>query len=194
MVRGRLGWDRIAAARLAISCGATAIVLDDGFQHRRLSRSLDIVLLNAEDPWEGRTRIARRFFAGKTVRIARAGVVLLTRPPELVGNGSFPRHRNNFPGTDQNSGTAARGKTATLCRGIVPARCAFPMVAGNLRRPSLIVGCRVVSAIARPEKFLPYLCRTAGPSFTIIWFGRTITPSPLRMHHGSRPWAARLNG
>ena len=27
------------------------LVLDDGFQHRRLARNLDVVLLDATDPW-----------------------------------------------------------------------------------------------------------------------------------------------
>jgi tetraacyldisaccharide 4'-kinase len=41
------GVDRVAAARLAIERhGADAIVLDDGFQHWRLHRDLDIVLID----------------------------------------------------------------------------------------------------------------------------------------------------
>ncbi|HWA99925.1 MAG TPA: tetraacyldisaccharide 4'-kinase, partial [Pirellulales bacterium] len=44
--------DRAAAARMAIEeFEAQVIVLDDGFQHRRLARDLDIVLLDAADPW-----------------------------------------------------------------------------------------------------------------------------------------------
>ena len=30
---------------------ADVLVLDDGFQHRRLARDLDIVLIDALDPW-----------------------------------------------------------------------------------------------------------------------------------------------
>jgi len=41
------GADRVAAARLAIEeHGATAIVLDDGFQHWRLARDADVVLVD----------------------------------------------------------------------------------------------------------------------------------------------------
>jgi tetraacyldisaccharide 4'-kinase len=43
--------DRVAAAREAIRAfQCQAIVLDDGFQHRRLARNLDIVLLDALEP------------------------------------------------------------------------------------------------------------------------------------------------
>lgn len=41
------GRERVASARQAISDGATAIVLDDGFQYRRLHRDFDIVLWDA---------------------------------------------------------------------------------------------------------------------------------------------------
>ena len=47
-----VGADRWAAARVAIEgCGATAIVLDDGFQQRTLATSLEIVMARARRPW-----------------------------------------------------------------------------------------------------------------------------------------------
>ena len=47
------GADRVASGRRAIDAGCDAIVLDDGFQHVRLHRDLDIVLLDATDPFGG---------------------------------------------------------------------------------------------------------------------------------------------
>ena len=47
-----VGKDRVASAHAAAARGATVAVLDDGFQHRRLDRALDIVLLAAEE-WTG---------------------------------------------------------------------------------------------------------------------------------------------
>jgi tetraacyldisaccharide 4'-kinase len=44
-----VGADRVAAARRAVREGARAVVLDDGFQHRRLHRDCDIVLVCPED-------------------------------------------------------------------------------------------------------------------------------------------------
>ena len=41
------GRDRVACSRLAVREGAQVVVLDDGFQHVRLHRDLDVVLLRA---------------------------------------------------------------------------------------------------------------------------------------------------
>ncbi len=46
--------DRVAGGRRACAAGADCLVLDDGFQHRRLHRDRDIVVLDATRPW-GRT-------------------------------------------------------------------------------------------------------------------------------------------
>ena len=43
--------DRVRGAAIAIAGGADCLVLDDGFQHRRLQRDLDIVLIDATRPW-----------------------------------------------------------------------------------------------------------------------------------------------
>jgi tetraacyldisaccharide 4'-kinase len=43
------GRDRVATAARARADGARAVVLDDGFQHLRLARDFDIVLLSADD-------------------------------------------------------------------------------------------------------------------------------------------------
>jgi tetraacyldisaccharide 4'-kinase len=40
--------DRVAGAKLAKELGASLILLDDGFQHRRLKRDLDIVLVSRD--------------------------------------------------------------------------------------------------------------------------------------------------
>lgn len=43
--------DRVRGGRTALAAGADVLILDDGFQHRRLHRDLDIVLLDATRPW-----------------------------------------------------------------------------------------------------------------------------------------------
>jgi len=45
------GRDRYSMGRRAIEAGANVIVLDDGFQHMKLHRDLDLVLLDAIDPF-----------------------------------------------------------------------------------------------------------------------------------------------
>lgn len=44
------GPDKRAAAELAVTAGAQVVVVDDGFQHLRLARALDLVLLDEEGP------------------------------------------------------------------------------------------------------------------------------------------------
>lgn len=43
--------DRVRGARTALAAGAGCIILDDGFQHRRLHRDLDLVVVDATRPW-----------------------------------------------------------------------------------------------------------------------------------------------
>jgi tetraacyldisaccharide 4'-kinase len=43
----------IGAERARGEFGADCVVLDDGFQHRRLRRDLDLVVIDALDPWGG---------------------------------------------------------------------------------------------------------------------------------------------
>ncbi len=47
-VRVFVGADRVASARAARSEGCDWLVLDDGFQHRRLARDVDLVVVNDE--------------------------------------------------------------------------------------------------------------------------------------------------
>ncbi len=72
--------DRAAAAREVIerfSC--QAIVLDDGFQHRRLARDLDIVLLDASEPFGFHHVFPRGTLREPVDGLGRADVVLLSR-------------------------------------------------------------------------------------------------------------------
>lgn len=71
--------DRIAAARRARAEGASVAVLDDGFQHRRLARDIDIVLVPAEG-WTAQPRLLPRGPWRESPRsLRRADVVGVTR-------------------------------------------------------------------------------------------------------------------
>jgi tetraacyldisaccharide 4'-kinase len=75
--------DRVAAAARAAALGADAVVLDDGFQHRRLARDLDIVAVDATDPF-GCGRLFPRGLLREPLRgIARARAVVLTRASSI---------------------------------------------------------------------------------------------------------------
>lgn len=72
------GADRVASARRARSAGATVCVLDDGFQHRRVRRDADLVLVSAD-----RHRPVRLLPAGPwrepMTALRRATHVVITR-------------------------------------------------------------------------------------------------------------------
>jgi tetraacyldisaccharide 4'-kinase len=74
------GRDRAGLARIAVEeLESELLVLDDGFQHRRLARDLDIVLLDALQPF-GLGRIFPRGLLREPVgSLQRAGAVVLSR-------------------------------------------------------------------------------------------------------------------
>ena len=71
--------DRVAGARKAISGGADVLVMDDGFQHLRLRRDLDIVLLDATCPWGFGHCLPRGLLREPPVALAAAEAVVVTR-------------------------------------------------------------------------------------------------------------------
>lgn len=70
--------DRAYGAWKAARKGATVVVLDDGFQHRRLARDLDIVLIASSTPPKVRL-LPRGPFREPLSSLRRAGVVVLTQ-------------------------------------------------------------------------------------------------------------------
>jgi tetraacyldisaccharide 4'-kinase len=72
--------DRVLSARIAVEELETElIVLDDGFQHRRLGRDLDLVLLDALDPFGLGRMFPRGLLREPVSALRRAGVVVLSR-------------------------------------------------------------------------------------------------------------------
>ena len=74
--------DRVRGAATAVrDAGATHLVLDDGFQHWRLARDLDIVAVDAADPL-----CARRLRRERPAALARAdlAVAVDARPEALL--------------------------------------------------------------------------------------------------------------
>jgi tetraacyldisaccharide 4'-kinase len=74
-----VGRDRLAGARAAADEGATVAVVDDGFQHRRLRRDIDFVLIAAED-WSGkRALLPRGPWREPASSLDRAHAIVVTR-------------------------------------------------------------------------------------------------------------------
>ncbi len=72
--------DRVASASEAVARhGAELLILDDGFQHRRLARDLDVVLIDATNPFGFDHLLPRGLLREPISSLGRADVVLLTR-------------------------------------------------------------------------------------------------------------------
>jgi tetraacyldisaccharide 4'-kinase len=72
--------DRVAAAKFAREeFGATTFVLDDGFQHRRVKRDVDIVCIDATDPFGNGHMLPAGRLREPVDNLRRADAVVITR-------------------------------------------------------------------------------------------------------------------
>ncbi len=75
--------DRVAGARRAAGAGADVVVLDDGFQHRRLRRQLDVVLIDAVEPFGFDHCLPRGMLREPPTALADADAVVITHADEV---------------------------------------------------------------------------------------------------------------
>lgn len=74
------GSDRVALAGEALErLRSEVLVLDDGFQHRRLARDLDVVLIDVTQPWGHGHLFPRGLMREAPQGLRRAGIIMLTR-------------------------------------------------------------------------------------------------------------------
>ena len=88
MYRDAIGPERVYAGRVkrdlaaaAAGAGAQLILVDDGFSHWALERDLDVVLLEAADPWGGGRLLPAGRLREPRRALQRAGIVIVTRIP-----------------------------------------------------------------------------------------------------------------
>jgi tetraacyldisaccharide 4'-kinase len=74
-----VGSDRVAGAEQARQLGADVALLDDGYQHRRLARDLDMLLLDAGDPFGNYRLLPVGPLREPLHELRRADLVLITR-------------------------------------------------------------------------------------------------------------------
>ncbi len=75
----RAGRVKRELSRAAAAAGHDWIVVDDGFSHWGLARDLDIVLLDASDPWGGGRMLPAGRLREPLRALQRAGAVVVTR-------------------------------------------------------------------------------------------------------------------
>ncbi|MEJ7617749.1 MAG: tetraacyldisaccharide 4'-kinase [Pyrinomonadaceae bacterium] len=72
--------DRIAAARWAMrNLGSQVFILDDGFQHRRLARRLNLAVIDATNPWSNGWVLPRGRLREPLTALKRADCAVITR-------------------------------------------------------------------------------------------------------------------
>ena len=72
--------DRISAARWAIeNLGSDAFVLDDAFQHQKIARDLNILAVDATNPWGNRHSLPAGILREPIHELSRADCVIITR-------------------------------------------------------------------------------------------------------------------
>jgi tetraacyldisaccharide 4'-kinase len=124
------------------------VVLDDGFQHRRLHRDLDIVLLDATDPFGGERILPGGFLREPVASLARADAVVLTRASS-VSHEACDRVRRRVLKTAPKAAWAELDFHPTCWRKVGGER--LPI--GSLGAKRVIAFC----GIGNPEAFLSSL-------------------------------------
>ncbi len=76
-----VGENRLAAGTVAVErCGATVVVIDDGFQHRAIVKDLEVLVVNGRTPWGNARLFPRGMLREPLSALARAHLVVVTNP------------------------------------------------------------------------------------------------------------------
>ncbi|MBF0493783.1 MAG: tetraacyldisaccharide 4'-kinase [Candidatus Omnitrophica bacterium] len=97
------GKNRLDNARAAVNDGCKLLILDDGFQHRRIKRDLDIVLLDKNKPFGNGHIFPRGVLRESTDALKRADICIFTKIDRKKCSGE------------------ATSSVCTACRGEMPA-------------------------------------------------------------------------
>ena len=77
--------DRVKAGKLAVEMyGSRVVILDDGFQHLKLHRDLDVVLVNARDPFGGNSLLPLGNLREPVSSLRRAHMVIVTHADRVT--------------------------------------------------------------------------------------------------------------
>lgn len=74
-----VGRNRYEASNMASLAGAQVILLDDGMQHRRLERDLEVIVVNAQDAFGQGYFLPRGFLREQLSALSRADLIIVNR-------------------------------------------------------------------------------------------------------------------
>ncbi len=152
--------DRVRGGREAQRLGADVVVLDDGFQHRRLRRDLDLVLLDAGDPWAGGRLPPIGRLREPLGALRRASAVVVTKVPA--------DWRPVVARIEAELGRIAPGIPVLAAR-LQPSRVRLPE---GWRGPEILAGRRVFAfaGLGRPEGYAASLVEAGAEVAAKRWF------------------------
>lgn len=78
-----VGRNRVEAVKMAAKEGAQIVILDDGMQHRRVHRDIEIVILNGHDVKKGSWFLPSGFLRDEKRRLKKADLVVLPKALDL---------------------------------------------------------------------------------------------------------------
>ena len=152
--------DRVRGGIEALTRGADILVLDDGFQHLQLDRDLNILLVDAGDPWGGGRLPPLGRLREPLSGLARADAVVVTKTgpdPEPILAEVRRVVGEHAPGIPV---LAARLEPTAVRRG------------GGVAGPKVLTGQRVlaVAGLGRPEGFADLLRAAGAEIVETRWF------------------------
>lgn len=158
--------DRAAAVRRARRAGADLVVLDDGFQHRKLARDLDWVVLDEERVRGGRRRLlpagpGREAWGA----LSRADALVLTRREEARDDAREEAREDRVPVVRRRGSGELEARLERQFPSAAVARC-------HLRAGPLVPVNRAASARGEPRPRVAFASIMKGEDFLEALRGR----------------------
>jgi tetraacyldisaccharide 4'-kinase len=92
-----VGANRYASGIPLSRHGISSFVLDDGFQHMQLARDVDVVMLDATDPFGGNRLLPAGLLREPKAALRRASVVVISRSTHAPAIETVVQHFTNAP-------------------------------------------------------------------------------------------------
>lgn len=127
-----VGKDRCLSAKKASEQGATLLLLDDGMQYRKLARQIEVVMVDAKDPFGKGAFLPHGFLRELPERLAKADLIVI----------NHVQHKESFD----------------TCKTLLGRYTAAPMIGTRLKVKNQVKGAvGAFCGIGKPERFFSTL-------------------------------------
>ncbi len=149
--------DRFAAARWSLqNLGSEVFILDDGFQHMRLARDLDILTVDATDPWGGKQLLPRGRLREPLSELKRADCIVITRANQASGANALRAEIERR--SKVRTVILSRARTSNIRLLYSTAENARDEKPPHIEAASLVQPVAAFCAIGNPQTFFKHLC------------------------------------